>query len=97
MDMENTLLREDIYDLYGYMASAAKELLVDPQIYGPFRMVDTISRVITLLDNHGFHDDFSQEIKNFIDANKYVMMSDEDEFADFLNKLVVKFAEKSVE
>ena len=78
------------------MASAAKELLVDPQIYGPFRMVDTISRVITLLEHHGFHDDFSQEIKDFIDANKYVMMSDEEEFADFLNRLVVIIAEQSV-
>lgn len=96
MDTENTLLKEDVYDLYGFMASAAKELLVDPQIYGPFRMVDTISRVINLLEHHGFHDDFSQEIKDFIDANKYVMMSDEEEFADFLNRLVVIIAEQSV-
>ena len=96
MDTENTLLKEDDYDLYGFMASAAKELLVDPQIYGPFRMVDTIRRVINLLEHHGFHDDFSQEIKDFIDANTYVMMSDEEEFADFLNRLVVIIAEQSV-
>lgn len=92
--MDEKQLQEDFYDLYGYMASAAKELLKDPQIYGPFRMVDALSRVISLAEKYGKADSFSSGIKEFIEQNKYSMMSDEEEFTGFLNELVMKIAGK---
>ncbi len=92
--MTDEQLKEELYDLYGYMASAAKELLNDPMIYGPFRMVDALSRIISLTEKNGKADSFSLDIQKYIEENKYTMMSDEEEFKCFLNELVMKIAGK---
>lgn len=95
MNTDQERLRNDLYDLFGYMASAARELMVDPQIYGPFRLVDTLSRSIALSEQYGLRDPFFHEIQDYIDHEKYLMMSDEEGFSRFLEELVVKFAEKT--
>lgn len=92
--MTEEQLQEELFDLYGYMASAAKELLNDPMIYGLFRMVDALSRIISLTRKYGKADHFALELQNYIEENKYTMMSDEEEFKQFLHELVMKIAGK---
>ena len=88
--------KEKIYDLLGYIASCAKELKVDPPKYGPFRLINVASRIITIFEEEGIADDFMLELKDFIDENKYCVESNEEEFQIFLNLLVKKIAEKTV-
>lgn len=85
--------REGYYDLISYMASSAKELVVDPKLYGPLRLVDAISRLIALLEQGGAADDFMTSLKDYIDRNKFLVMTDEAEFLAFLDELVVKLAQ----
>lgn len=87
--------KERIYDLLGYITSCAKELLVDPPKYGPFRLINVASRIITIFEEEGIADDFMLELKDFIDENKFCMESDEKEFQIFLNELVKKIAVKT--
>ncbi|MEL7567546.1 MAG: DUF6092 family protein [Dehalobacterium sp.] len=88
--------KEKVYDLLGYITSSAKELLVDPPKYGPFRLINVASRFITILEEEGMADDFMLELKDYIDENKFCAESDEDEFRYFLNNLVNKIAEKTM-
>ncbi|SFG38134.1 hypothetical protein SAMN05660649_01498 [Desulfotomaculum arcticum] len=91
--MNNPGNKEAYYDLLGYVVSSAKELVVDPKLYGPLRLVDTASRLIGILMEEGRSDDFLVSLKDYIDENKHLVMTDEAEFIAFLNELVVKVAE----
>lgn len=84
--------REDIYDLIGYMVTSAKELVIDPKLYGPFRLVDAVSRLIEVLEREGAADEFMLSLKSFIDEGKFTVMTDESQFFSFLDELVVKVA-----
>jgi len=84
--------REDIYDLIGYMVSSAKELVIDPKLYGPFRLVDAVSRLIGVLEKEGAADEFMLSLRDFIDEGKFSVMTDEAQFYSFLDELVVKMA-----
>jgi hypothetical protein len=90
--MSNFEDREAVYDLVGYLVSSAKELVVDPKMYGPFRLIDAASRVIGILEQQGAADDFLLSLRDEIDEGKYVVMTDEAEFIDLLNQLVLKVA-----
>ncbi|MGQ9676980.1 MAG: DUF6092 family protein [Chloroflexota bacterium] len=83
---------EDAYDLIGYMVSAAKELVIDPKMYGPFRLVDATSRFIELLEKAGLADDFMASLREYIDQEKFSLMTDEAGFIAFLDELVVRVA-----
>lgn len=84
--------QEEAYDLIGYMVSAAKELVVDPKMYGPFRLVDATSRFIELLQKEGVADDFMVSLRDYIDQEKFSVMTDEAGFIAFLDDLVVRVA-----
>lgn len=84
--------REDIYDLLGYIVTSAKELVVDPKLYGPLRLVDTASRLIGLLEKEKVADQFMLSLKDYIDENKFLLISDEEQFKSFLAELVEKLA-----
>ena len=91
--MSDKELTADIYDVIGYMLASAKELVVDPKLYGPFRLVDAVSRLITLLDSQGQADQFLLSLRDDIEEDKFCVMTDEEQFKSFLNALVVKMAE----
>jgi len=84
--------REDIYDLIGYMASSAKELVIDPKMYGPFRLIDAVSRLIELLEKEGSADEFMLSLKNYINEEKFSLMTDEEHFIAFLDEVVNRIA-----
>lgn len=90
--MASNVKREDIYDLLGFIFTSARELVVDPKIYGPLRMVDTASRLIDLWQQDGLTDEFMLALKDTIDDKKFLCMSDEAQFLSFLDELVTKMA-----
>ncbi|WP_214659226.1 DUF6092 family protein [Candidatus Formimonas warabiya] len=83
---------EGYYDLIGYLVSSAKELVVDPKLYGPLRLVDAVSRLVTLLEKEEKADSFLLSLKEEIDAGKFLVMTDEAAFISFLEELVMKMA-----
>jgi hypothetical protein len=71
------------------MVTSACNLLNENKLYGPFRLLDTASRLITLLEEEGVRSKRLEEIRKRIIAGQYSVMEDEKVFADFLQGLVL--------
>ncbi len=91
--MVNHNLTESAHKLICYMASSACNLVGEPPIYGPFRLVDASSRLIDILEEGGAANSNLLETRQLIEDKKYLVMSDEKAFNEFLNELVLKLAE----
>lgn len=78
-----------VFELVCYMVTSACNLVNENRLYGPFRLVDATSRLITLMEAEGVESDRLQEIRKRIVAGQYSVMEDEQAFADFLQDLVL--------
>lgn len=83
-----------IYDFIAYLVSSARGLFVEPQIYGPFRCLDAVSRFIRLLSDFGIVDPYLDELRDEVDKNKYLVLIDESKFREFVVYLNVKLARR---
>ena len=93
MTAENIKLSEDIHKLICYMATSACNLVGEPVLYGPFRLVDASSRLIDIMEEAGFANSNLIEARKMIEDRKYLVMNDEKAFIGFLNDLVMKLSE----
>lgn len=83
--------RHDFLKLFCYIVTSARGLLEEPQTYGPLRLLDCVSRLITLLDNKGLADEFLKKELLKIDDSKYLVMQDLERFTAFLDEVVIDF------
>lgn len=93
-NMEEEKLRYDLLKLFCYIITSARGCLEEPKLYGPFRLIDSVERIITLLDNEGLADDFLKRERAKMEENKYLVMQDEKGFTKFLDELVIDFTKK---
>jgi len=77
------------FELVCYMVTSACNPLNENKLYGPFRLIDAASRLITLLEEEGVRSKRLEEIRERIIARQYSVMEDEKVFADFLQDLVL--------
>jgi hypothetical protein len=82
-----------IFELIGYMLTSAWGLINDPKSYGPFRLLDATSRLITILSENNYSSRDLEEIKDKIEFGKFKVLEDEAEAETFLNELVLYLAE----
>ena len=89
--MDRTLdhLEDDLFQVICYMVTSAANLLQETKAYGPFRLVDATSRLITALENSGVRSARLEGIRTFIELEKYAVMTDEVRFHRFLQQLVL--------
>ena len=71
-----------------YLVASARDCLDEPLIYGPFRMIEGLSR---MLEGSG-SDRFLSEVKSVVDREKYNVMADRASFARWLDELLREFA-----
>jgi hypothetical protein len=71
-----------------YLVASARDCLDEPLIYGPFRMIEGVSRLIGAFPDDSFLDD----AKERIDSEKYEVMGDRERFAEWLDELLRQFA-----
>ena len=93
-NIEEEKIRYDLLKLFCYMIVSARGLVEEPKLYGPLRLLDSVERIITLLDNEGLADDFLKKERVKIEENKYLVMQDEAGFTKFLDELVIDFTKK---
>jgi Family of unknown function (DUF6092) len=74
-----------------YLVASARDCLDEPLIYGPFRMIEGVSRLIAAFPE----DEFLREQKLVIDREKYEVMGDRDRFAAWLDEILKRFAAES--
>ena len=71
-----------------YLVASARDCLEEPLIYGPFRMIEGVSRLLT---DYAPMDDFLAEMKVQIDQQKYNVMADREAFGRWLDELLARF------
>lgn len=87
-------LRKDLFELFCFMVSSARGLMDEPKVYGPFRIIDAMSRLISILEKHGLADEFLVREREKIEGGKYSVMDSEESFKEFLDSLVIDFAKE---
>lgn len=83
-----------IYEFITFLISSARCLLEEPQLYGPFRCLDAVTRFIKLMESLGYKDPMFEELKKDIENGKYLVLINEERFKDFIIKLNIKLADK---
>lgn len=78
----------EAFRLATFLVTAARDVVDEPAIYGPFRMVDAVDRLIA----GSFDDDFLTQIKPELEREKQKVMSDRDAFVTWLDRLAATFA-----
>ncbi len=85
---------EYVFGLATYMLTSARGLVDEPPMYGPLRLVESISRLVELPEFATCikRDSFLGEMKRKIDKNKFEVMASEERFVNFLDELIREFA-----
>lgn len=86
--MDDTVFEDKIFGLVSYVVVSARNLLEEPARYGPFRLVDTASRLINILEEAGMSSDRLKAVRDRIEDGKYSAMGTEEEFEQFLETTV---------
>lgn len=88
---------DPLFDLFCYMSSSAKGLLDEPKSYGPLRLVESMERLIEIIEKNEFFQEKEvySEIKEKIKEEKHTVMTDEERFEKFLDDLVQLLAEEA--
>jgi hypothetical protein len=86
------LLDDGLFDLIGYLLTSARGLLDEPVEYGPFRLVEGVSRLCGLMsDSSSRHRELLGRLKLAIDTGKFAMMTDAEIFKRLLDNAVLEF------
>lgn len=76
------------FELALYLVASARDCLDEPLIYGPFRMIEGVSKLLARAGG----DAFLERAKATIDDEKYNVMGGREEFAAWLDELLRQFA-----
>jgi len=81
-----------LLELVAFLATAARGCMDEPPLYGPFRLIDALSRLIELPKYAKClkDDNFLHRIKAEIEEKKYSVMFDTGEFQDMLDSVVLQ-------
>jgi len=85
---------EYLFEIAVFLATSARGCLDEPPSYGPFRLIDALSRLVDLPKYAPCLSDdaFLRNIKAEVDKKKFLVMFDPEGFKNFLDELVHQFA-----
>jgi hypothetical protein len=89
------LTEEEAFHLVCYLVSSAELAVIEPDLYGTFRLVDAASRLLENLipRTEGPQHEFYASLKAEIDDNKMLMVWDHGAYIEFLRRLPVRLVE----
>lgn len=79
--------RPSDFELALYLVASARDCLDEPLAYGPFRMVEGVSRMLDETD-----DPFLSWAKEEIDREKFTIIGRRDQFATWVDELLRRMA-----
>jgi hypothetical protein len=82
-------LEQEFFELVCYMVSSARNLIPEPKLYGPFRLIDAVSRLIDILRRMDLSSPRLETIQKKIEEDKYSVMDSEEKFTTFMENLVM--------
>jgi hypothetical protein len=85
-----------LLELVAFLATSARGCIDEPPLYGPFRLIDALSRLIDPLKYAKClkDDDFLHKIKAEIEERKYSVMFDTEEFQGMLDSIVLQITKE---
>ena len=89
--MNNEMLQRDLFLLVGYLLTSAHGLYGEPAAYGSFRLIDTVGRLLAIMEAHGLADPFLAQVKETVDAERSGSSSRE-ELRSTLDELCLQYA-----
>ncbi|MGQ9759466.1 MAG: DUF6092 family protein [Candidatus Methanomethylicaceae archaeon] len=90
MEREKPTANDYLFELALFLATSAQGCLNEPPLYGPFRLLDALSRLIDLPEygDGVSKDTFLKELKAFVDAKKFLVMHDVEGFKKAIDEIV---------
>ncbi len=90
------MVREDdsFYELLCYLATSARESMDEPKVYGSFRLIETLGKLIDIIEDREEIEGSYTEIKDKIEDNKDLAFEDEGDFKEVLDEIVLLLLEK---
>lgn len=85
----NETFKEQVFGLVCYMLTSACDLVNETKSYGPLRLIDSASRLITVLSENNISSPSLEKIQEKIEEGELKVMEDDSEFSSFLNDLVL--------
>lgn len=87
---------EYLFELALFLATSARNCIDEPPLYGPFRLLDALSRLADFPehDKSLSRDPFLKEAKAFVDEKKFLVTSDVEGFTQAADELVERFAKE---
>jgi hypothetical protein len=82
-------LEQEYFELICYMVTSARNLIHENKLYGPFRLVDAVNRLIDILQKHELKSPRLETIQKRIEEGKYTVMENDEKFTAFLESLVM--------
>jgi len=89
MPNEPVLTEEEAFQLVAYLVSSAELSVLEPDLYGSFRLVDAAARVLSPLAERAdpARRSFYEELEREIERKKVRMMWDREGYLEFLARL----------
>ena len=90
----NLLSEENLYEMLAFLFSSAHLLVNEPHLYGTIRLLDAASRLMGFaLDSRQLEDEqFLGELKEDLDERKFLLVTDENAYCEFLAELTLTMA-----
>ncbi len=85
-------LSEELFELLSFMISSAQGLFEEPQSYGPLRLLEAAKRLVEIMEKHGLAGEAERRIRSLIEENIHLVLSSEEDFKAFVDKLVEELA-----
>ena len=87
---------EYLFELALFLVTSARNCIEEPPLYGPFRLLDALSRLADLPKHtEGLVEDvFLNDVKTFVDEKKFLVTSDAEGFKKAADELVERFAKE---
>lgn len=87
--MNSAKLESEVISIICFLAVSARELMNDPKIYGPMRLMETTQRLIEMAEKCGVRNElFTEVAKRIEEAPLNDLPNSEDEFSQFMNDLI---------
>ena len=88
--MKTEELQFELLAFLSYLAVSARGCLDEPKDYGPFRLVDAMSRLIGICQAASLSGEGWTELQTFIEAHKLEVMDSTSDFRAFLDEVVAR-------
>lgn len=85
-----------LFEIAVFLATSAQGCLNEPPLYGPFRLLDALSKLADFPDYAAGldQDPFLKEIKAIVDEKKFLVMYDVDGFKRAIDEIVERFSKE---